>query len=153
VADGLDQLDERRKTAAKPRRYVPEPKHEKAATTRNDVAPTPVTPPPAAAVDQPPDPAPAVVEPPAATERPLGVPQRRSRVRPTQVHLDEASEEHLAALKKLAVLADVTLSASAVLRQALAEYVERHGYDEIINIFAADDRAGAPQPKKAAARS
>jgi hypothetical protein len=148
VADGLDQLDQRRKTATTPKRYVPEPKHEKAPTNRAASlrAPTMAQKPVAAETREPAGP--VVTEPPAAKQAPLAVPQRRSRVRPTQVHLDEASEEHLATLKKRAVLADVNLSASAVLRQALAEFVERHGYDDIINTFAADDRAGAPQAKR-----
>ena len=35
-----------------------------------------------------------------------------------------------------AVLAEVDLSASAVLRQALNEYVERRGYDGVVAWFA-----------------
>jgi len=39
-----------------------------------------------------------------------------------------------------AVLAEVDLSASAVLRQALSEYVERHGYDGVVAWFAEHGR-------------
>jgi len=39
-----------------------------------------------------------------------------------------------------AVLAEVDLSASAVLRQALNEYVERHGYDGVLAWFAEHGR-------------
>jgi hypothetical protein len=73
---------------------------------------------------------------------------RRSRVRATQVHLDQASEDHLSELRKRAVLADVDLTQSAVLRLALAELVERHGYDRIVRIFAEDAptiRRGRPR--------
>jgi hypothetical protein len=65
-------------------------------------------------------------------------------VRPTQVHLGEVSEEHLASLKKLAVTADVALTNSAVLRMALAELVERYSYEHIVEVFAADPRQPRP---------
>lgn len=55
-------------------------------------------------------------------------------VRPN--HLDDRADGHLTKLKKRAVMAEVDLSASAVLRQALNEYVERHGYDDIVAWFA-----------------
>lgn len=86
----------------------------------------------------------AVAEP----EPPLAPVQRRSRVRATQVHLDQVSEDHLRELRKRAVLADVDLTQSAVLRLALAELVERHGYDRIVRIFAEDEptiRRGRPR--------
>jgi len=35
-----------------------------------------------------------------------------------------------------AVMAEVHLSASAMLRQALSEYVERHSYDGVVAWFA-----------------
>ena len=66
--------------------------------------------------------------------------RRRSRLRQTQVHLDDRADGHLTALKKRAVMAEVDLSASAVLRQALSEYVERHGYDGVVAWFAEHGR-------------
>lgn len=57
---------------------------------------------------------------------------KRSRVRQTPVQLDEASDGHLSALKRGAVMADLPYSASAVLRLALHELVRTHGYDEIL---------------------
>jgi hypothetical protein len=64
------------------------------------------------------------------------------------VHLDETADEHLTELRKRAVMADVDLSASAVLRLGLSELVERHGYDGIVKLFEADDsqpRRGRPR--------
>jgi hypothetical protein len=48
------------------------------------------------------------------------------------VHLDEASEGHLAMLKRQAVMADLPFSASAVLRLALHELVKARGYDGVL---------------------
>jgi hypothetical protein len=64
------------------------------------------------------------------------------------VHLDELSEDHLNNIKKRAVLADVDLTNSAVLRLALAELVDRYGYDRIVGMFENDDgrvRRGRPR--------
>jgi hypothetical protein len=84
----------------------------------------------------------------AESEPPPAPIQRRSRVRATQVHLDQVSEDHLSELRKRAVLADVDMTQSAVLRLALAELVERHGYDRIVRMFAEDEpriRRGRPR--------
>ena len=64
------------------------------------------------------------------------------------MHLDEIAEEHLTELRKRAVVGEVDLTASAVMRLALAELVERHGYDRIVRMFAEDDvrlRRGRPR--------
>ena len=85
---------------------------------------------------------------PAPNAEPIGVPRRRSRVRPTQVHLDDVSEEHLTELRKRAVMADVDLTQSAVVRMALAELVDRYGYDRIVSMFADTEpgiRRGRPR--------
>ncbi len=74
--------------------------------------------------------------------------QRRTRVRATQVHLDQPSEDHLFELRKRAVMADVDLTQSAVVRMALAELVDRHGYDRIVQMLTADEpriRRGRPR--------
>ncbi len=57
---------------------------------------------------------------------------KRSRVRQTPVQLDEASDGHLSALKREAVMADLPYSASAVVRLALHELVRTCGYDGIL---------------------
>ncbi len=57
---------------------------------------------------------------------------KRSRVRQTPVQLDEASDQHLSALKREAVMADLPYSASAVLRLALHELVRTRGYDGVL---------------------
>lgn len=78
-------------------------------------------------------------------ERPI---RRRQRVRATQVHLDELSEDHLNNIKKRAVLTDVDLTNSAVLRLALAELVDRYGYERIVAMFEHDEgrvRRGRPR--------
>lgn len=137
---GLDQLDARRQRAA---RQIPTPHHAKARVTTpepavavvEDIVPeadatsdasaastslTPTrTPRPAA------DPAP----------EPAAAPQRKPRFRQTQVLFDARADAHLNELKKRAVMADVDLSTSAVLRRALEEYVQAHGYDGIVTLF------------------
>lgn len=159
---GLQQMDELRERA---RRQVPPVRHPpKRAVSSAGAEPAPA---PAEGADKtraaeadPPvvdlrdvpasRPAPATEEgssaqPEAVPERPV---RRRQRVRATQVHLDELSEDHLSTLKKRAVLADVDLTNSAVLRLALAEFVERHGYDRIVAMFEQDQgrlRRGRPR--------
>ena len=124
---GLEQLDQRRAAATapnRPERLVPTPKHRKAAVTPT----TPAT--------EPALPKAAEVTPEGPTS--VTAPRRRSRVRPTQVHLDEASEAHLAALKRQAVVAGAPFTASAALRLALHELIEAHGYDGVLSMLSAD---------------
>ena len=149
---GLDQLEQRQQVASsRAKRHVPPAKHPKApikrspegAGTQEESSPTrPERREPSAA-------------PPGAEAQSPPVLRRRSRVRPTQVHLDETAEDHLSALKKRAVNADVAVTSSAVLRMALAELVERYGYDRIVEMFAED--ASQPRPgrpiRKESARS
>jgi hypothetical protein len=142
---GLDQLDARRTRAA---RQVPKPHHAKAPVAPADApaalvldeeptpsagptpdrSPTPASPAPAAEVVSRPDRDAAVA------------PQRKPRFRQTQVLFDARADAHLSELKKRAVMAEVNLSTSAVLRQALEEYVEAHGYDGIVTQFAEQGR-------------
>jgi len=141
MPDGMDELLARREVG-KSRRYVPNPKHPKATVAAAQPA-----------ADLTPDHISTTAEPVAerlnlvdAGQQPSeqSIVRRRSRVRPTQVHLDEASEDHLTAIRKRAVMADVPISNSAVLRLALAELVERHSYDRIVTLFAED--ANQPRP-------
>ncbi len=138
---GLDQLDARRKRAE---RQVPKPHHAKAPVTSveppaaaaDEAAPTPPTapespaPPPLASA-----PARVTNDAPAPAPDPAATPQRKPRSRQTQVLFDARADAHLSELKKRAVMAEVDLSASAVLRRALDEYVETHGYDRIVAWF------------------
>src|SRR3954469_12595174 len=57
-------------------------------------------------------------EPPVVEHEPPA--RRRNRVRATQIHVDDVADEHLSALRKKAVLADVDLTSSAVFRLALS---------------------------------
>jgi len=144
VADqaGLQELEARRRRT----RQVPKPQHPKASLI-NSAPAVPEAPPRAtsapaepanqAALPVPPD----VVNAPARADDSAATPlKRRSRLRQTQVHLDDRADGHLTELKKRAVMAEVDLSASAVLRQALNEYVERHGYDGVVVWFAKQGR-------------
>lgn len=163
ATDGLAALDRKRTEAAATRRRLPPPRHAKAGhdspvpsgadtqdppaaeaaqggTAHQSASPLPASPAPLTVPATPP-PAPATGSPPPQTHR-------RSRVRATQVHLDEISEEHLNNLRKRSVMAEVDLTNSAVLRLALAELVERHGYDQIVEMFAQDEgrlRRGRPR--------
>lgn len=130
----MDQLDSRRQAAsatARAARQVPAPKYPKAAV---EVTAGPVTEVEAVASSQ-------VERKPVkdkptrgGAEAPQAAPAatRRSRVRQTQVHLDEASEGHLTTLKRQAVMADLAFSASAVLRLALHELISGRGYDGVL---------------------
>ncbi len=142
---GLDQLDARRKRAE---RQVPKPHHAKApvvapeppAAPAVDEGPAQPTAPETAPSPVAPATAPAVKAASAATSEPAAPRQRKPGFRQTQVLFDTRADAHLSALKKHAVMADVSLSASAVMRQALEEYVEAHGYDGIVAWFAEHGR-------------
>src|SRR5450759_5966198 len=104
---GLDQLEQRQQVASsRAKRHVPPAKHPKApikrspegAGTQEESSPT-----------RPERREPSVASTGAEAQSPP-VLRRRSRVRPTQVHLDETAEDHLSALKKRAVNADVALT-------------------------------------------
>lgn len=153
MTDGLDQMAERRARAKRP---VPVVKHRRVATSPGEAPQT------AEAVEDPTTPivvepeAPDTPRPKATTSRPskpaVVEPEpsarRRNRVRATQIHVDDVADEHLSALRKKAVLADVDLTSSAVFRLALSELVERHGYDGIVALFADDEdrlRRGRPR--------
>jgi hypothetical protein len=152
LADGLDALDQRR-AARSTKRRLPPARHPKAAAAPADIQPAGQASAPAVEPEiTPPGPteaSPDAAETSAGAQRlPEPVPRRRSRVRATQVHLDERADDHLTELRKRAVLADVDLTSSAVLRLALTEFVDRHGYDGIVRLFAEDDsriRRGRPQ--------
>ncbi len=145
---GLQQMTERRRAAsgaARAVRNVPVPKHPR-AYVEQPASGAPAAEP--AADGQ----ATTATEPGEAVSRPVGrkpvkdkptrgggeVPEgaaaapKRSRVRQTPVQLDEASDQHLSALKREAVMADLPYSASAVLRLALHELVRTHGYAGIL---------------------
>ena len=149
---GLNQLEQHQRAASgRAKRQIPPAKHPKASIKQSHEAETP------GADAAPIDAAPTVVGLTEPTAVPTGAQEadqpavrRRSRVRPTQVHLDETSEDHLNALKKRAVNADVALTSSAVLRMALAELVDRYGYDQIVDMFA--DDASQPRPGRPAYR-
>lgn len=145
---GLQQITDRRQAATgagRAIRNVPVPKHprayvEQSASGRPTVEPvddgqaTPATE-PVEVVSPPVARKPVQDKPtrggPKATEDATAAP-KRSRVRQTPVQLDEASDQHLSALKREAVMADMPYSASAVLRLALHELVRTRGYDGIL---------------------
>lgn len=144
---GLDQLDARRKRAE---RQVPKPHHAKAPVAA--VAGEP----PVTAVEDLSQKRPATAETTspavalatglvaevaaAQAAEPIGDRQRTRRFRQTQVLFDARADAHLNELKKRAVMAEVDLSASGILRRALHEYVETHGYDAIVAWFAEHGR-------------
>ena|SRR5664279_5653047 len=148
-ADGLDALDARRARAGAGKRRLPPARHPK-------VEQAPPTLYASAEVEQ--STARAAESPAATPLKPVEAqqpepavelaPRRRTRVRATQVHLDEAADDHLTELRKRAVLADVDMTASAVLRLALSELVQHYGYDRIVAMVADDGgriRRGRPR--------
>jgi len=149
AADGLSALDQQRAQATK--RRLPPARHPKAPPAIISTTPEEGDGPAGASAVTTASSPRESLEPPQAQAVPAPVQaplRRRSRVRATQVHLDEIAEEHLTELRKRAVVGEVDLTASAVMRLALAELVERHGYDRIVRMFAEDDvrlRRGRPR--------
>jgi len=144
VADqaGLQELEARRRRT----RQVPKPQHPKASLINSEPT-VPEAPPLTSSAPAEPAKLAASPVPPEVVNAPVtagdaATPlRRRSRLRQTQVHLDDRADGQLTELKKRAVMAEVDLSASAVLRQALNEYVERHGYDGVVAWFAERGRS------------
>lgn len=136
---GLQELESRRRRT----RQVPKPQHAKAAVSNSNpqVQEPPMTSASAAVEGRAPTVSAETVDTAVVPPQPAAAPlRRRSRLRQTQVHLDDRADSHLTELKKRAVMGEVDMSASAVLRQALEEYVERHGYDGIVTWFALHGR-------------
>lgn len=140
---GIDQLDARRKRAE---RQVPKPHHAKAPVSATAGEPAPAVDEERPGAIEATSSLVAPTEPPVAkvvsapAPEPTAAPQRKPRARQTQVLFDARADSHLSEVKKRAVMADVDLSASAVLRKALDEYVEAHGYDGIVAWFAEHGR-------------
>jgi hypothetical protein len=178
VTNGLDALDAdyQQKTAAlrnRPPRPVPPPKY--ARTDRPEAA-QPATnlsvaePAPSAAVSTS-DKEPAAVAPhepaalPAATpQKPAGAsrrsqPSERARaaveadqgpLRPAQLYLDGTTDDHLRRIKAAALVEGSDVTNSAVVRRAVAELVERYGYEGVVRLIYNDPRTqrGKGRPRR-----
>jgi hypothetical protein len=155
VLNGLDALDQDRsaKTASRRQpRLIPPPKQR------------PLTPAvaPESAVD-----APAVVDlreqevapevpqtrpahrPPAAPDNQSGGADKKA-LRAAQVYMDDITDDHLRRIKAAALIEGADVTGSAVVRRAVAELVERHGYDGIVQLIQNDPivQRGKGRPRR-----
>jgi hypothetical protein len=164
VLNGLDALDadRERKTARnrsarpvpKPKRYVP--------ATEAAPAPLEVTEPEdtkeeAASSDEP-------AAAPKASERPAKAARTKEStraaekipavddgpLRPAQLYLDPTTDDHLRRIKAAALVERSDVTNSAVVRRAVAELVERHGYDGIVRLIDNDPHTarGKGRPRR-----
>jgi hypothetical protein len=166
VLNGLDALDNDRNTKLanrRPPRPVPAPKKYAPAT---EVASSPTeTPAPDIAGE------PVVVdvreeadEAPQQRQRPGKAPKRQERprsvqnepatdegpLRAAQLYLDGTTDDHLRRIKAAALIEGSDVTNSAVVRRAVAELVERHGYDGIVRLIDNDPRTarGKGRPRR-----
>jgi hypothetical protein len=142
---GLQQMTNRRQAASgagRAVRDVPAPKHPRVYVEQPEIEAPQGEPETTTEAPEPVEAASPLVARRSVKDRPArGVAEaredaaaapKRSRVRQTPVQLDEASDRHLSALKREAILAELPYSASAVLRLALHELVRARGYDGIL---------------------
>ena len=167
VLNGLDALDADReqKTARnrsarpvpKPKRYVPATE---AAPAPLEVAEPEDTGEEAAIIEVRGEPAaaPEAPERPAKAARATGSPRAADMapavddgpLRPAQLYLDPATDDHLRRIKAAALVERSDVTNSAVVRRAVAELVERHGYDGIVRLMDNDPRTarGKGRPRR-----
>jgi hypothetical protein len=177
VTNGLEALDAdlERKTTGR-RRPIPKPKHQRGDNPeqRTETPPEATEEPVVVDLRQQPEatsPAPEVTpapvldtlptEAPAATspQRRRGeAPKRSTRpepaddgpLRPAQLYLDAATDNHLRRIKAAALVEGSDVTNSAVVRRAVAELVERYDYDGIVKLLDGDPRIerGRGRPRR-----
>lgn len=71
-------------------------------------------------------------------------------LRPAQLYLDATTDDHLRRIKAAALVEGSDVTNSAVVRRAVAELVERHGYDGIVRLIDNDPRTarGKGRPRR-----
>ena len=179
VTNGLDALDAdyQQKTAAlrnRPPRPVPPPKyartdHPEAAQSATNLRVAEPAPPAVPTSDE--EPATVAPHEPAALpaappQKPAGAarsrrsqPSERARaaveadegpLRPAQLYLDGTTDDHLRRIKAAALVEGSDVTNSAVVRRAVAELVERYGYDGIVRLIDNDPRTqrGKGRPRR-----
>jgi hypothetical protein len=71
-------------------------------------------------------------------------------LRPAQLYLDGTTDDHLRRIKAAALVEGSDVTNSAVVRRAVAELVERYGYDGIVRLIDNDPRTqrGKGRPRR-----
>jgi len=73
-----------------------------------------------------------------------------SPLRAAQVYLDATTDDHLRRIRAAALVGGGDVTNSAVVRRSVAEFVERHGYDGIVELLSEDPRIkrGRGRPRR-----
>jgi hypothetical protein len=164
VLNGLDALDQDRsaKTAGRRQpRPIPPPKQRPPTSGASPASETPAVA-PEPAVD-----APTVVDlreqevvreapqkrraprSPATPDNQGGGADKKA-LRAAQVYMDDVTDDHLRRIKAAALIEGADVTGSAVVRRAVAELVERHGYDGIVRLIHNDPivQRGKGRPRR-----
>ena len=175
VLNGLDALDQDRETKIASRRAarpIPPPKKYAPAGEGTGETPAPLE---NAHEPEGRQDAPAVIDvidvrdeaqtAPAPAQRPVkaakgparaksaqrtSTPVEDGPLRPAQLYLDPATDDHLRRIKAAALLEGSDVTNSAVVRRAVAELVDRYGYDGIVGLIVNDPRTarGKGRPRR-----
>jgi hypothetical protein len=71
-------------------------------------------------------------------------------LRPAQLYLDGTTDDHLRRIKAAALVEGSDVTNSAVVRRAVAELVERYGYEGVVRLIYNDPRTqrGKGRPRR-----
>ena len=172
VLNGLDALDQDRETKIASRRTArPIPPPKKYAPAGEGTGATPAPPENVHEPESRQD-APAVIDvrdeaqtAPRPAERPVKAARGPARaksaqrtstpvddgpLRPAQLYLDATTDDHLRRIKAAALVEGSDVTNSAVVRRAVAELVDRYGYDGIVGLIDNDPRTarGKGRPRR-----
>jgi hypothetical protein len=172
VLNGLDALDQDRETKIASRRTArPIPPPKKYAPAGEGTGETPAPPENVHEPESRQD-APAVIDvrdeaqtAPTPAERPVKAARGPARaksaqrtatpaddgpLRPAQLYLDPTTDDHLRRIKAAALVEGSDVTNSAVVRRAVAELVDRYGYDGIVGLIDNDPRTarGKGRPRR-----
>ncbi len=86
----------------------------------------------------------------SAEDDPMDQPPDDSPLRAAQVYLDGTTDDHLRRIRAAALVGCGDVTNSAVVRRSVAEFVERHGYDGIVELLSEDPRIkrGRGRPRR-----
>jgi hypothetical protein len=86
----------------------------------------------------------------SAEDDPTDQPPDDGPLRAAQVYLDGTTDDHLRRIRAEALVGGGDVTNSAVVRRSVAEFVERHGYDGIVELLSEDPRIkrGRGRPRR-----
>ena len=84
------------------------------------------------------------------SRQPAQTPTDDGPLRAAQLYLDPATDDHLRRIKAAALVEGSDVTNSAVVRRAVAELVDRYGYDGIVSLIDNDPRTarGKGRPRR-----